>query len=433
MNLKKINQGKLLSIADSIQNNKYLMSVSNGLMASLPILMIGAISIILSSMPFEPYQNFITDLGIKDALGLPANLTINIMSIYIVFFVAYRLAESHDHDALAAGTIALISFLILTPFQVIEEAQYLPFEWLGAQGLFVAMIVGVLSTYLYMQIVNRNLVIKMPESVPPTVQKTFASILPGIFIVAVFTIISVLFESTNFGSIHQFIYNTLQIPMQHIGGSFGGLIVFVTVSNILWLFGIHGSMVTNVVAKPLLLSMDIANLAAFQAGEPLPFVISWAFRFLYSLIGGGGCTLGLCLLMAFKAKSKQLKAVGKISLPTSLFSINEPLIFGVPIVLNPILAIPFIFTPLVTMTCAYLATVSGIIPTPIGVFLPTGTPVLFSAFVQGGILLVLFQFIMIGVTVVCYYPFFKKLDKDRCKEEAEKDETENKNIAVASN
>ncbi|MGV2622927.1 UNVERIFIED_CONTAM: PTS transporter subunit EIIC [Halobacillus marinus] len=437
MKLKKFNQDKMLSIADTIQNNKYLMSVSNGLMASLPILMIGAISIILSSMPFEPYQNFITSIGIKDALGLPATLTIKIMSLYIVFFVAYRLAESHDHDSLAAGTISLMSFLIVTPFQVIEEAQYLPFEWLGAQGLFVAMIVGVFSTYLYMKIVDRNLVIKMPESVPPTVQKTFASILPGIIIVALFTIISALFNATSFGSIHQFIYTYLQIPMQYIGGSYWGLLFFVTVSNILWLFGIHGSMVTNVVAKPLLLSMDLANLAAFQAGEPLPFVISWAFRFLYSLIGGGGCTLGLCLLMAFKAKSKQLKAVGKLSLPTSLFSINEPIIFGVPIVLNPILAIPFIFTPIVTITCAYLTTVSGLIPTPIGVFLPTGTPVLFSAFVQGGILLVLFQVLMIGVTIVCYYPFFKRLDKNRCKEEDKadknKDESKSQSIAIASN
>ncbi|MGE7687361.1 PTS sugar transporter subunit IIC [Peribacillus simplex] len=417
MKLQKFNQDKLLSVANVIQNNKYLISVSNGLMATLPILIIGAISTILSSMPFEPYQDFITNIGIKEALALPANLTTNIMALYVAFFVAYRLAESHDHDALAAGTISLICFLVLTPFQVIKELQYMPFEWLGAKGLFVAMIVGVLTTWIYMKIVDRNLVIKMPESVPPTVQKTFASIFPGIVIVALITVIATIFKATSFGSIHQFIYTFLQIPMQHVGGSYWGLLTFVTVANILWLFGIHGSMVTNVVAKPLLLSMDLANLAAFQAGEPLPFVISWAFRFLYSLIGGGGCTLGLCLLLAFRAKSQQLRAIGKIALPTSFFSINEPLIFGIPVVLNPILTIPFILTPIVTMTLAYLATISGLIPTPIGVFLPTGTPVLFSAFVQGGIILVLFQLLMIAVTIVCYYPFFKKLDKQRCAEE----------------
>jgi len=169
----------------------------------------------------------------------------------------------------------------------------------------------------------------------------------------------------------------------------------------------------------LLLSMDIANLAAFQAGEPLPFIISWSFRFLYSLVGGGGCTIGLCILMAFKAKSEQLRTIGKIALPTSFCSINEPIIFGVPVVLNHILAIPFIFTPVITTTIAYVVTFMGIVPTPIGIFLPTGTPMLVSAFIQGGFSLIVLQALLIALTVVCYYPFFKKLDSQKCKEEAE--------------
>lgn len=416
-----INQEKIGEIAGKIQSNKYLISISNGLMATLPILMIGAISTLLSSVAYEPYQNLITSMGIKSSLALPARLTTDLIALYVSFLVAYRLAESYEHDALMAGIISLMSFLILTPIQMFGKIPAIPFEWLGAKGLFVAMIVGVLSTALYMEIVNRKLIIKMPSSVPPTVTKTFMAIIPGFLIVAIFTTIHALFKLTPLENVHQLIYNFLQIPLQHVGGSYWGLVIFVLVSEVLWLFGIHGSMITNVVAKPILISMDLANLAAFQSGQPLPYVISWSFRFLYVLIGGGGSTLGLCLLMAFRAKSKQLQAVGKLALPTSIFSINEPIIFGVPIVLNPTLAIPFIFTPIITMTIAYLLTVAGIVPIPIGVFLPTGTPVLFSAFVEGGLKLVVLQFLLIGVSAICYYPFFKKLDNKNYLAEVEEE------------
>lgn len=412
------NRDKFAIIADGIQSNRYLQALSGGLMLSLPLLIIGAISVLLSAFPFEGYQAFIKSTGLKPYFALPASFTINLIALYVSFLVAYRLADSYDHDALMAGVTSSIAFLILTPIGVFNKVSAIPFEWLGAKGLFVAMMVALLSTYLYMLIIDKKLVIKMPDSVPPTVTKTFSAIVPILLILIVFTAINAVFAGTVFKNIHNFIYQFLQIPLQYIGGSFWGLCTFLLISQVLWMFGVHGSMVTNVVAKPLLLSMDIANLAAFQAGEPLPFIISWSFRFLYSLIGGGGCTIGLCLLMAFKAKSEQLRTIGKIALPTSCCSINEPLVFGIPIVLNATLAIPYIFTPIVTTSIAYVLTVMGIVPTPIGIFLPTGTPMLFSAFVQGGLTLVALQAVLMIVTIICYYPFFTKLDAQKCKEEA---------------
>ncbi|MBP2658355.1 MAG: cellbiose transporter subunit [Firmicutes bacterium] len=412
------NKEKIAGIAGMIQSNKYLQALSGGLMLSLPLLIIGAISTLLSALPFEGYQTFIKTAGLKPYLALAANFTIDMIAFYVSFLVAYRLADSYEHDALMAGVSSSIAFLILTPIGVFDKVAAIPFQWLGASGLFVAMLVAILSTYLYMLIVNKNWVIKMPAGVPPTVIKTFSSIIPSIVILALFTSINAIFGATEFKNIHNFIYKFLQIPLQHIGGSFWGLCTFIIISQILWMFGVHGSMVTNVVAKPLLLSMDIANLAAFKAGEPLPFIISWSFRFLYSLLGGGGCTIGLCLLMAFKAKSEQLRTIGKISLPTSFCSINEPLVFGIPIVLNATLAVPYLLTPLLTTTIAYVLTVMGIVPTPIGIFVPTGTPMFFSAFIEGGVMLVILQVILVAFTVICYYPFFRKLDVQKCAEEA---------------
>lgn len=417
MKISQEKQDRIRLVADKIQNNKYLSSVSNGLMGTLPLLMIGAVSTLLSSIPAAGYQAFITKTGLKPLLALPADFTINLIALFAVFIIAYKLAESFEYDALMAGVISLVSFFILTPTKTVEKVKYISYDWLGAKGLFVAMLVGVFSTILYMKIVEKKITIKMPKSVPPTVTKTFAAIIPGMIIVTVFTAIKALAELTGLGSIHDIIYNFLQLPLQHVGGSYFGLVIFILVSEVLWLFGVHGTMVTNVVAKPLLLSMDVANLAAYQAGQPMPFIISWSFRFVYVLIGGSGCTMGLNLLMMFKAKSEQLKAIGKVAFPTSCFSINEPIIFGIPIVLNPIFALPFIITPVITMTIGYVLTVMKIVPTPIGVFLPTGTPLIIAAFIEGGIKVAILQVLLIGVSALCYYPFFKKYDDMKYKEE----------------
>ena len=174
-------------------------------------------------------------------------------------------------------------------------------------------------------------------------------------------------------------------------------------------FGIHGGLVMYSVAVPLWLSMDYANLAAYNAGDPLPYILGYAFGMLFFQFSGTGNTIGLNLLM-LKAKSKRYRTLGKLALPAGICGVNEPIIFGTPIVLNPMLAIPFILNPLISGTLAYLLTIIGILPRLNGIFM-FGIPFGISGFLAGGWRVAAFQLlILIPLSIISYYPFFKKMD-----------------------
>ncbi|WP_117161086.1 PTS sugar transporter subunit IIC [Paraliobacillus sp. X-1268] len=410
-------QQKLQSFAGKISSNKYLKAVSDGLMSALPALIIGAFSTLLSGMAIEPYQNFITSTGLKPLLELPSQYTIDMIALYAVFFIAYRLATSFDKDGAPAGLIALMSFFILTPTGILDEAAVLPFQFLGAQGLFVAIIVGIISARLYVLIVDKGITIKMPDGVPPTVAKTFVGLVPAIIIVALFTIVSFLFRSTDFGSMHELVYSFIQTPLQNLGGGFWSLVVMILVIHILWLLGIHGMLVVLPIYLTIWMPLGVENLDALAAGEELPNIVNTGFAQLFFMLGGSGATLGLAIIMSFMAKSKRYKTLGKLSLPGSIFGINEPLIFGLPIVLNPYLAIPFVVAPLVASIIPYFMMSTGMITKLAGAHLPLGTPAFFNAIVQGGFSILILQIAMVILTGLIYYPFFRVIDKQAASEE----------------
>jgi PTS system cellobiose-specific IIC component len=345
-------------------------------------------------------------------------MTTNMIALYASFLIAYKLAESLDQDGLTVGVIALMSFLVLTPFAVLDKVKALPYTYLGAAGLFAAIIVGLVSTRIYTFVVRHNWRIQMPAGIPQTVANTFNGLIPGFVVIIIFTCINGLFRLTPFENVHSFVYNSLQAPLQNIGGSFGGLLTVVLVSQTLWLFGIHGTMVTGTIAKPIYYAMDLENLTAFQHGDPLPHIIGWAFLAVFGIIGGAGSTFALNVLMAFKSKSQQLKILGKIALPTSLVRINEPLVFGIPIVLNPTLAIPFVLMPVLGVTIAYIATIFEIIPRMIGILPALGIPIIINALMQGSWKFVALQVIIIAISFIVYYPFFKKLDAEKLEMES---------------
>ncbi|WP_440110963.1 PTS sugar transporter subunit IIC [Paenibacillus sp. QZ-Y1] len=405
---------KLQRFAGKIQQNRYMSAISNGLMSTLPFLIVGAFSTLFSALAWEPYQNFIAP--VKGIIGLASTMTTGIIALYAVFFIAYRLAQSFDKDPLVPAATALLSFLILTPVETFDKVRALPLQWLGAQGLFVAMFVGLVAARLYIWIVDRNWTIKMPEGVPPTVVKTFSGLIPAILVAVLFVVISGLFMQTSFVTVHQFIYTYLQVPLEGLGGSLGALIIALIIMQALWMFGIHGAIVTLAIVKPIWMSLDLANLEAFQAGAPLPNIIGLAFWYIYANYAP---MLGFALLLVFLAKSKQLRTIGKLGLPGTFFSIHEPLIFGIPVVLNPLLAVPFIASPIVCAVLGYFATTIGLLPAPIGIYPAFGTPIFALGFIEGSWRLAAAQLVLIPVCMLIYYPFFRILDRQALEREAE--------------
>ncbi|SDZ65713.1 PTS system, cellobiose-specific IIC component [Evansella caseinilytica] len=413
-------QMKFQSVAGVINNNKYIKAISEGLLATLPVLIIGAFSTLLANLGIQKYQEFLETTNLKILIEAPSLLTISAISLYAVFFIAYRLAKQYEQEGAGAGLIALVSFLILTPIEQLESgANALPFLYLGAPGLFTAILVGLVSARIYVYIVQKGWTIKMPAGVPPTVSKSFANLIPAFIIVIFFLMIYSLFKLTSFGSLHAGIYSLIQAPLQELGSGFWSLVIVVLLINLLWFLGIHGGLVLSPVLMTVWMPLGLENLEAIAQGKEHTNIVTMALYSEFISLGGAGATIGLCLLMAFIAKSKRYKTLGKLALPASFFSINEPLMFGTPIVLNPYMIIPIILAPVTIAISTYSVMVLGILPIANGTPMPVGSPLFIGGFVQGGILLAVWQLLCIGISVAIYYPFFRILDKQALKEEVE--------------
>lgn len=415
---------KLENYGGRIQENRYISSVSNGLSAILPIIMIGAIGSLINGINVGSYQKFLVSSGLKAYTSIPGSITTDFIALYAVFAIALKLAESYKKDGVTAGVLAIMSFLIITPLGNTKEiGNYLPTSWLGAMGLFVAIFTGIGISRLYAYIVEKNFIIKMPDGVPPTIAKSFAALIPGFIIVAIMIAIKALFLATAYGNLHAFVFKIVQMPMQSLSNSWGAMVAGTLAMQGLWFLGIHGTMAIGVsILKPVWFALDLENLKQFEAGLRGQNILGWSYYFGYLAIGGAGSTLGLAFLM-LRSKSLRYSTLGKLAIVPGLCGINEPIIFGIPLVMNPMMAIPFLFCSVLIGTLAYVFISIGILPTSTGITVPLGTPVILSGLMVAGWQGAVFQVFATMVSAAFYLPFFKKIDQQAFEEEHS--ETEN--------
>ena len=381
---------KALEVSGRIAANIYLDSISKGLMGTLPILMIGSLALLFGVFPFDPWLNFIQSTGIEKYFLAASTVTTSCLSIYASFLIGHRLA----------------AFFITTP---LTEESALSMQFMGAQGLFGAMIAALIATRLYCFFMTKEkLKIHMPEGVPPMIANTFSALIPGILVGFIFIFVSFGFSFTSWGSFSQMVYSVIVTPLNALGGSVWSLVVLLLVQMFLWFFGIHGSNVISGV---------ITAVEAYAAGKELPNILGNTFYDAFSGIGGAGGTLSLCIILLLFAKSKQNKEMGKLGIVPGLFTINEPVVFGYPLIMNPILAIPFILTPIVQTLVAYFAMAIGLVPPLTGVQVPWCMPIIIKPLLAGGWQAAVLQVVCIAIGCLVWYPFFKVSDNQRYKEE----------------
>lgn len=416
-------ESKLMPIGVKLGNNRYLKAINKSFMLILPLTIFGSMFTLISSFPITAWTDWLAQTGLATWLALPSKLTIDLISIYTVVSLGYAFTKDEGYDGFAGGLTALASFIIVTPLLQITTNQdtvvtAVGFDWLGARGLFVAMFVGCISSLLFIFFNKRGWTIKMPEGVPPMVTQSFSSLIPMFLVGTIFLVVAYLFSLTSYGSLHSLIYTFIAAPLQKVGGSFGGMIVFTLALHVLWFFGLHGGNIVNSISNPFLMPLALENLAVYQAGGIPEHIYTTAFKNTYQF-GGAGMTISLCILMIFIAKSERFKTLGKLALPANIFYINEPVTFGTPLVLNTTLVIPFVLSPLIIQVLAYGLTVIGVLPVLIGYQIPWSMPPIISGFIQGGWRVALYQVFSIVLTFAIYYPFFKVCDKQACLEEAE--------------
>ncbi|WP_028043996.1 PTS sugar transporter subunit IIC [Candidatus Stoquefichus massiliensis] len=409
----------LAPMANALNNNKIIQTISKALMSLMAALMIGAIGSLLQQIPIDAYQSFIQSTGIYSLTQVLVNVTTNMLAVYAVFAIGYVFVNNEGYDGFTGGILSLIAFMIVTPMETTGEGYAamtsLPLSWLGAKGLFTAMFVALITGYIYCFLMRKNITIKMPDSVPPFVSKSFTGIIPGVVIAIIFGTLSILFQMTDFGNVHEAIYSVIGLPLTSIGGSIWAALLIYVLSGFCWFFGIHGIAVVSAV-MPIWMAADAANIAAISATGVATNIVTYNWVNAIGNIGGAGCTLGLIILCAFTAKSKRYREIGKLAIVPSCFGINEPVVFGLPCMLNATLLIPFVFLPVILIGISYLLTMTGILPVGNGIAAGAAIPV-FSGLIIGGWRVALWNVVEIMITVLVYLPFFKILDKQACQEE----------------
>lgn len=409
-------------IATKMTSNRYLSAIKEGFFGSTPILIAGSIFLLFTSLPFNGYAEFMTNIFGKkwmDFFYLPYQASFNLMSIYVVVMVR-SLSKYYKVDEKLAIALSFVGIFVLTPLIFTADgAKGLPLDNFAAKGLFVCMIATAISIEIYRFCAQKGITIKMPDSVPQNVSNAFAAVIPAFAIILLFDVLRTLFAMTDFGSAQQFIFTILQQPLQSLGGTLPATFIALLVESVIWCFGIHGSSIVSSVMNPIWYALSAENLAAVEAGIAMPNIVNYQFISFFVKLGGVGATLSLTLLCLFKSKSDQYKALGKLGIGASLFNINEPIIFGFPIVLNPMMMIPFVLSNVTVGVVTYAAIWSGLVPYINGVNLPYTIPVVISGFMLCGWRGALLQVVLLLITGLIYYPFFKAQDKQAYLEEQE--------------
>jgi len=430
---------KLMPIAGKVGEQRHLQSVRDGILMTVPFLIVGSVFLVLGFIPIPGYNEFMAGIFGDAWLGklmYPVAVTFDLMAVVACLGISYRLSEKYKVDPLTGALLALTSFMLVTPFMINTPngpVGGIPTALMGSKGLFVAMIMAILSTEVYRVIIQKDITIKMPASVPPAVARSFTALIPAAVIILMSYVIRLGFEATSFESIHLVIEKLLVGPLTAISGSYVGVAVISVMIGLLWSAGIHGSSIVNGVMAPVYFTLLDQNRIAFQAGEAIPNVLNEQFISLYMNLGGSGCTLALALMLAFKSRSRQLKEIGKLSVGPALFNINEPILFGMPIVMNPVMIIPFILAPLSAVSVAYWGMKLGLAAKMVGIAVPWTAPFGVGTYIGSGgaISAVILQFVSFAVAGLIYYPFFKMVDAMKVAEEGEEEIKEADELEIA--
>ena len=415
----------LAPLSDKLGNQRHLQAISNGMMMSLALIVVGSIFLIIAN---PPINLDLVDLNTSnvflkaliawkqwavanyDAITIPYTMTMGLIGLVTSFGVSYCLAESYKMKAAITGIISMCVFLMIVA--PVSDGQ-LSMTYLGADGLFVALIVGLLSVEIC-RVVGKKVVFTFPSTVPSAVTNFVNSLVPLAFnIIIIYGLNLVLIAATG-KSLPDFIMSFLTPAISGIDNVWAYMAIF-AFSNVLWLFGINGSSIIF----PLVFTLGITNTGLnaelVNAGNAAEHVMNLQM-YRYAILGGGGNTLGLVLLMCF-SQVKHLRTIGKLSIVPGICGINEPVIFGGPIVLNPILAIPFVLMPCISIYLGYLVQSIGLVS--MGYIVdPSFTPFFAQGFLSAlDFRNVIFMLVLIAISIVVYYPFFKVYEKSLAQKE----------------
>ncbi|MCT4413577.1 PTS sugar transporter subunit IIC [Leuconostoc pseudomesenteroides] len=464
---------KLLPVIMKFVNTKAVKALQDGMVYALPFIIIGSIFLILSNVPVPAIATALKNSGWSAFFTQAYTTTFGILSIWAAVGIAYVYVRNEGYEALPAALTSLSAFLMLQMLQVTaplagvmgkngsgiansagnvvlsgneisNHIDKLPgalqsflespvtgvinISWLSGQGMVAAIIVGIVVGWAYTKMIKAGWKITLPEQVPSSVANQFTAMIPsGVILISTMLIFALIKTTLNTDMLN-LIYNSLAAPMQGLSDSLVGAILIAFLVSFFWFFGVHGGLIMGGIAGAFLIPITASNAALYQAGKLSlnngAHIVTNEFYNNFINLTGSGITIGLVIFTLVAAKSVQFKTIGKIELVPALFNINEPFLFGLPLVMNPFLAIPFFLVPVIVAISTYGVIYFGIVPPLNGVAAPWTTPAVISGFLIGGWKMALWQAVTLLISAVGYYPFAKKYDQYLYQEEQEKARSE---------
>lgn len=439
----------------ALSENTYMSAIRAGMVSVVPLTIIGGLFMIVAQLPVAGWSTLVAPYS--HLLQVPVNATFGLLSIFVCFAIAYDLGQRLKQEAIVSASMAVVIFLMLQinlhpaysidvpakdlvklsqenqskledeghaelnspdlaklDKQELSKVDFiLSVSGLGSAGLFTAIVIALISVRVQKFFTDANLVIKLPESVPPVVYDSFLSLSPLVFLVFVFWIVRFVI-GVDINAAVQATFSPLVFALNTLPG----ILVYAFLVTMLWSVGINGDSAMDAIVAPIFLQYLGENVAAVSHGQPLPYITANGFFTTFVNVGGTGATIGLALVL-WNSKEPGFRKVSRLSMATQIFQINEPIFFGMPIVLNPIFMIPYVLNAMILTTCSYLLMSWNVIERPF-VNVPWTTPPIIGHYlVTGGDWkAAVWGVISIMMAVAVYFPFAKIAERERLKAEA---------------
>ena len=387
----------------ALSENRYLSAIRAGMVAVVPLTIVGGVFTIVTNLPVEGWDVRVAPY--RALLQIPVTATFGVLSLVACFSIAHELGRQLGQQPPVSATLAMVGFLLL---QVDPGGAGFRAEGLGSRGLFTAIVVAIVAVRIQKFFTDRELVIRMPASVPPIVAQSFLSLSPLFFL-----LLGIWAVRFVFGVDVEAIVQAAFSPLVFALNTLPGILLYALLVTLLWSVGINGDNTLDAIVAPVFLQYLAANVEAATAGQPLPYVTAYGFFTTFVNVGGTGATIALALVL-FNSRDAGFRNVSRVSLPTQIFQINEPIFFGLPIVLNPVFMIPYILNALVLTAATYLLMLAQLIPKPF-VNVPWTTPPIVGHYlVTGGDWrAAVWGAISVAIAAAVYFPFARTAERRR--------------------
>ena len=393
--------GRFARTLTALSDNTYLSAIRAGMVSVVPLTIIGGLFMIAAHLPVSGWDASIAPY--RHLLQMPVAATFGLLGLVACFSIAYDLGRRLEQDAMTSASMASVAFLLI---QLDPNTETLVMDNLGSKGLFTAILVAIVSVHAQKFFTDRDLVVKLPASVPPIVSQSFVSLNPLVFLVVFFWLLRFVAGI----DITQLVQSAFA-PLVFALNTLPGILVYASLVTVLWSVGINGDNAVDAIVAPIFLQFLAENVAAMTDGRPLPYVTAYGFFTTFVNVGGTGATIALALLL-LNSRNPAFRKVSRLSLPTQVFQINEPIFFGLPIVLNPVFMIPYILNALILTTTSYLLISWDVIHKPF-VNVPWTTPPIIGHYlVTGGDWrAAAWGAISVLIAMLVYFPFARAAER----------------------